>query len=136
MTRLDVLRRYWGYDAFRPMQGEIIDSLLAGNDTIGLLPTGGGKSLTFQVPAMMLDGITLVVSPLVSLMKDQVDNLYERGIRAVYFHSGLTRRETRLALDRCRLGKVPLAYVSPEKLKQNAFVDELKQWKLAALVVD
>lgn len=136
MTPEEILSRYWGYDSFRPMQREIITSLLSGHDTIGLLPTGGGKSLTFQVPAMMFDGLTLVVSPLISLMKDQVDNLYGRGIRAVYFHSGLTRREIKLALDRCRLGKVKLAYVSPEKLRQKTFIDELRQWDVSAIVVD
>ena len=136
MTPVDILRRYWGYDAFRPLQAEIIDSLLAGHDTIGLLPTGGGKSITFQVPALLFDGLTIVVSPLISLMKDQVDNLFQRGIRAVYFHSGLTRRETKLALDRCRLDKVKLAYVSPERLRQKSFIDELKQWRVSAIVVD
>ena len=100
---VDILRRYWGHDSFRPLQEEIIKSFLSGNDTIGLLPTGGGKSITFQVPALIFDGLTIVVSPLISLMKDQVDNLFDRGIRAVYFHSGLTRRETKLAIDRCRL---------------------------------
>lgn len=136
MTPIDVLRQYWGYDSFRPLQGEIIDSLLSRRDTIGLLPTGGGKSLTFQVPAMLFDGLTIVVSPLVSLMKDQVDNLYSRGIKAVYFHSGLTRRESKLAMDRCRLGKVKMAYMSPEKLKQKTFIEEIKQWDVSALVVD
>ena len=136
MTPVEILRRYWGYDSFRPLQAEIIDSLLSGRDTIGLLPTGGGKSLPFQVPAMMFDGLTIVVSPLISLMKDQVDNLYQRGIRAVYFHSGLTRRESRLALDRCRLEKVKLAYLSPERLKQKNFTDELRQWRVSAIVVD
>lgn len=136
MTPDDILSRYWGYDSFRPMQREIIDSLLAARDTIGLLPTGGGKSLTFQVPAMIFDGLTLVISPLISLMKDQVDNLRQRGINAVYYHSGLTRAESRLALDRCRLGKVRLAYVSPEKLRQKVFLDELLQWKVSAIVVD
>lgn len=136
MTPEEILSRYWDYDSFRPMQREIITSLLSGDDTIGLLPTGGGKSLAFQVPAMMFDGLTLVVSPLISLMKDQVDNLYERGIRAVYFHSGLTRREIKLALDRCRFGKVKLAYVSPEKLRQKTFIDELRQWDVSAIVVD
>lgn len=133
---VDILRRYWGYDSFRPLQSEIIDSFLSGHDTIGLLPTGGGKSITFQVPAMLFDGLTIVVSPLISLMKDQVDNLYDRGVRAVYFHSGLTRRETRLAIDRCSLAKVKLAYVSPERLRQQSFVDELKQWNVSAVVVD
>lgn len=133
---VDILRRYWGYDSFRPLQEDIIQSLLSGNDTIGLLPTGGGKSITFQVPALLFDGLTIVVSPLISLMKDQVDNLFERRIRAVYFHSGLTRRETKLALDRCRLEKVKLAYISPERLKQKTFVDEMRQWRVSAIVVD
>ena len=89
MTPSEVLSRYWGYDSFRPVQEDIIRSFLSGRDTIGLMPTGGGKSLTFQVPAMIFEGLTLVVTPLVSLMKDQVDNLFEHGIRAVYLHSGL-----------------------------------------------
>ncbi|MDE5595028.1 MAG: ATP-dependent DNA helicase, partial [Muribaculaceae bacterium] len=135
-TPVDILRRYWGYDSFRPLQEDIIQSLLSGKDTIGLLPTGGGKSITFQVPALIFEGLTIVVSPLISLMKDQVDNLFQRGIRAVYFHSGLTRRETKLALDRCRLDKVKLAYISPERLKQKTFIDEMRQWRVSAIVVD
>ena len=94
-TPRDVLSHYWGYDDFRPRQAEIIDSVLQGRDTLGLLPTGGGKSITFQVPAMLLPGLTVVVTPLISLMKDQVDNLRERGIRAAMVHSGLTRAEHR-----------------------------------------
>ncbi len=136
MTPVDILTRYWGYSSFRPMQAEIISSLLSRRDTIGLLPTGGGKSITFQVPAMLFDGLTIVVSPLISLMKDQVDNLFQRGIRAVYFHSGLTRRESRLALDRCRLDKVKMAYISPERLRQKSFIEEMKQWRVSAIVVD
>ena len=132
----DILRQYWGYDDFRPAQLDIIESVLAGHDTIGLLPTGGGKSLTFQVPAMIFEGLTLVVTPLISLMKDQVDNLYDHGIKAVYFHSGQTRREQKLSLDRCRLGISKLAYVSPEKLRQQSFLEEIRQWHISALVVD
>ncbi len=119
----DILKRYWGYDSFRPRQEEIIMSVLDGRDTLGLLPTGGGKSLTFQVPAMVFEGITVVVTPLISLMKDQVDNLRAAGIRAVCLHSGLSRAEHRLALDRCRLGKAKLMYVSPEKLQSATFID-------------
>ena len=100
----EVLRHYWGYDDFRPMQLPIIESVLGGNDTLGLLPTGGGKSLTFQIPALILPGITLVVTPLISLMKDQVDNLMQHGIRASAIHSGLTHTEQKLAMDRCRAG--------------------------------
>ena len=131
-----VLREYWGYDSFRPRQREIIDSVLAGHDTLGLLPTGGGKSLTFQVPALMLDGLTVVITPLISLMKDQVDNLRERGIRAVYLTMGMTRRETHLVYDKCRLGKTRLLYVSPERLRSESFVRELRGWNVSLITVD
>lgn len=132
----DILKRYWGYDSFRPRQEEIIMSVLDGRDTLGLLPTGGGKSLTFQVPAMVFEGITVVVTPLISLMKDQVDNLSAAGIRAVCLHSGLSRAEHRLALDRCRLGKAKLMYVSPEKLQSATFIDQLRSMDVSFLVVD
>jgi len=132
----DILARYWGYDSFRPCQREIIRDILDGHDTIGLLPTGGGKSITFQVPAMMLPGITLVVTPLVSLMKDQVDSLARRGIHAAYFHSGLSRRETTYAMDRARLGRASIVYVAPEKLRRKPFVDELRGWDISLIVVD
>ena len=118
------------------MQEEIIDSVLAGHDTLGLLPTGGGKSLTFQVPALMLEGVTIVVTPLISLMKDQVDNLADRGIRAVLFHSGLTPREKDLAMTRCRLGKAKIAYVSPERLQNEHCLAELRSLTVSLLVVD
>lgn len=118
------------------MQTEIINSVLGGHDTLGLLPTGGGKSVTFQVPAMMLPGLTLVVTPLISLMKDQVDNLAQRGIRAVLFHSGLTPRERALAMERCRLGKAKIAYLSPERLQNEAFMAELRGLQVSLLVVD
>ncbi|WP_438589871.1 RecQ family ATP-dependent DNA helicase [Duncaniella muris] len=133
---LSVLKKYWGYDAFRPLQREIIDSVLEGRDTLGLLPTGGGKSITFQVPAMLLPGLTVVVTPLISLMKDQVDNLRQRDIRAVHFHSGLTRRETELNLTRCRLGKAKLAYLSPERLQNDSFMAELRAMTVSLIVVD
>lgn len=133
---LTVLKKYWGYDAFRPLQREIIDSVLEGRDTLGLLPTGGGKSITFQVPALLLPGLTVVVTPLISLMKDQVDNLRERDIRAVHFHSGLTRRETELGLTRCRLGKVKLVYLSPERLQNDSFMAELRAMTVSLIVVD
>ncbi len=133
---LSVLKKYWGYDAFRPLQREIIDSVLEGRDTLGLLPTGAGKSITFQVPAMLLPGLTVVVTPLISLMKDQVDNLRQRDIRAVHFHSGLTRRETELNLTRCRLGKAKLAYLSPERLQNDSFMAELRAMTVSLIVVD
>ena len=132
----EVLKRYWGYDSFRPAQREIVDDVLAGHDTIGLLPTGGGKSITFQVPAMMLPGATVVVTPLISLMKDQVDNLADRGIRAVYFHAGQSRREAAYAADRVRLGRARIAYVAPERLASKRFAQELRAWDVSLLVVD
>lgn len=118
------------------MQREIIGSVLSGADTLGLLPTGGGKSVTFQVPAMMLPGLTVVVTPLISLMKDQVDNLRDRGIMAVCLHSGLSRAEHKLGLDRCRLGKARLLYLSPEKLRSKTFLDQLGQMNVSLIVVD
>lgn len=132
----DTLERYWGYSGFRPQQEEIIQSVLDGNDTLGLLPTGGGKSVTFQIPAIILDGLTIVVTPLISLMKDQVDNLRDRNIKAVYIHSGLSRAEHRLAMDRCRLGKVTMLYLSPEKLQSPTFVEQLRDMPVRFIVVD
>lgn len=136
MSPHDILGKYWGYDDFRPMQLDIIESILSGRDTIGLMPTGGGKSITFQVPALMLPGLTVVVTPLISLMKDQVDNLRTRRIPATYIHSGLTTAERNLAITRSRLGKVKILYVSPEKLQSDGFLDELRFMKLSMLVVD
>ena len=132
----DILCQYWGYDKFRPMQAEIIDSVLTGHDTLGLLPTGGGKSITFQVPAMMLDGITLVVTPLISLMKDQVDNLAARGIRAGALYAGMKYSESKLVLDRCSAGKIKILYIAPERLSSGNFTQELAQWDISLIVVD
>lgn len=132
----EILSKYWGYDSFRPCQEDIIKSILDGNDTMGLLPTGGGKSITFQVPAMILDGLTVVITPLISLMKDQVDNLRLHGIKAVYLHSGLTMQEHRLAIDRCRLNKAKLLYLSPEKLQSKSLIDNLRLMNIVQIVVD
>jgi ATP-dependent DNA helicase RecQ len=132
----DILRKNWGYDSFRPAQKEIITSILSGHDTIGLLPTGGGKSITFQVPALATDGLTVVVTPLISLMKDQIDNLRQRGILATYLHAALTRREQQLAIDRCRLGKAKLLYLSPEKLQSPSFLDIVRSLPIRIIVVD
>lgn len=136
MTPEEILRKHWGYDSFRPLQRDIIDSVLAGRDTLGLLPTGGGKSITFQVPALMLPGVCVVVTPLISLMKDQVDNLAVRSIRAVCLHSGLSRRESELALTRLRLGKAKIVYVSPERLQNKHFLADLRSLEISLLVVD
>lgn len=136
MTPREVLVKYWGYPEFRPSQEEIIASVLSGHDTLGLLPTGGGKSITFQVPALLLPGLTLVVTPLISLMKDQVDNLRQRGIDACHLFSGMTRREQRLAMDRCAAGRCRLLYVSPERLRDNTFVESLRPFGVSLIVVD
>lgn len=136
LTPLDILSRYWGYSAFRECQLEIIESVLAGYDTVGLLPTGGGKSITFQVPAMLLDGLTLVVTPLISLMKDQVDNLRDAGIRAACLHSGMSRPERRLTEDRLNLRKIKILYISPEKLARKEFHADLRRWNVRLIVVD
>src|SRR5512147_2638903 len=115
------LRKYWGYSSFRPLQEEIIVSVLSGKDTLGLMPTGGGKSLTFQVPAMTLPGICLVVTPLIALMKDQVENLRKLQIKAVAVHSGCTRDEIEVALNNCLYGGYKFLYVSPERLGTETF---------------
>lgn len=110
--------------------------MLDGHDTLGLLPTGGGKSVCFQVPALALEGITIVITPLISLMKDQVDNLRQVGINAVFIHTGLTRREVSLAYDRCRLGVAKMLYVSPERVHTERFISEMRQWNISLIVVD
>lgn len=133
---LATLRDHWGYPSFRPPQQDIILSVLAGHDTLGLMPTGGGKSITFQLPAVMLPGLTLVVTPLISLMKDQVDTLQGLGIKALFLHSGLTLREQRYAIERCVYGKVKLLYVSPEKLQSRSFIDSLREFNVSLIVVD
>lgn len=133
---LDALKRHWGYDSFRPLQAEIIDSVISGADTLALMPTGGGKSITFQVPGLMLPGLTVVVTPLISLMKDQVDNLRAHDIPAICLHSGMTAREARLAIQKAELGKVKFLYLSPERLQNERFVGELKTWDISLIVVD
>lgn len=132
----EVLRRVWGYESFRPCQKEIIDSVLAGHDTLGLLPTGGGKSVTFQIPALLQEGLTIVITPLISLMKDQVDNLRDRGIMAGTLHSGLTRSEHTLVLKRVAMGKIKILYVSPEKLRSRSFADTVISLPVSLIVVD
>ncbi|MDY3683269.1 MAG: RecQ family ATP-dependent DNA helicase, partial [Sodaliphilus sp.] len=132
----EILKKYWGYDSFRPLQEDIIQSVLAGNDTLGLMPTGGGKSITFQVPGMILDGLTLVVTPIISLMKDQVDNLLERRIKACYLYAGLSFSETKKVFEKCRFGKYKFLYVSPERLCSKSFVDQLRLMNLSMIVVD
>lgn len=136
MDALETLRRYWGYDSFRPLQSEIVTSALSGHDTLGLMPTGGGKSITFQVPGLMMEGVTIVVTPLISLMKDQVDNLKRRHIKAVTFHSGMTRHEHTVALERLINGGAKFLYVSPERLRNDNFLSLLRGLKVSQIVVD
>ena len=123
---VDILKSYWGYDAFRPLQEDIIDAAVAGNDVLALLPTGGGKSICFQVPALMMDGLCLVVSPLIALMKDQVRQLREREIRTEAIHAGMSKREIDIALDNCVNADVKFLYLSPERLKTELFIERIK----------
>lgn len=135
-TPLDILQKYWGYDHFRPMQEEVINSLLEGHDTLALMPTGGGKSITYQVPAMMCEGVALIISPLVALMKDQVDGLRRYGIRAGYLHSGQSRGEMLAVLDNCTFDYYKLLYVSPERLTNPLFLRRIESLVISFVAVD
>lgn len=132
----EILEKYWGYSAFRPLQEDIINSVLNGNDTLGLMPTGGGKSITFQVPALMRDGLALVVTPIISLMKDQVDNLIDRHVKATYLHAGLSYTEQRKTIEKCLYGKYKFLYVSPERLASSSFLNHLRHMPVSMIVVD
>lgn len=131
-----ILQDYWGFSTFRPLQEQIIQSVWEGKDTLGLMPTGGGKSLTFQVPVMGMKGICLVVTPLISLMKDQVDNLRERGIKAAAVYSGMSRDEVITTLENCIFGDYKFLYVSPERLSSDIFITKLQAMDVCLLVVD
>lgn len=131
-----ILVKYWGYSKFRPLQEEIINSVLAGKDTLGLMPTGGGKSVIFQVASLAMDGICIIVTPLIALMKDQVDNLNRRNIRALSINSGMTSYEINIVLDNCVFGDYKFLYVSPERLKSEYFIARLKQMKVNLITVD
>jgi len=132
----EVLKQYWGYDSFRSLQEEIITSVYEGKDTLGLMPTGGGKSLTFQVPTMLMEGICLVVTPLIALMKDQVDNLKKLGIKAACVHSGMSYSEIVVALENCVYGNYKFLYVSPERLTTELFLAKLPYLNVCLLVID
>ena len=112
---LEILKKYWGYDSFRGIQSDIIGSILDGRDTLGLMPTGGGKSICFQVPALMMEGLCIVVTPLISLMKDQVQQLKNRGVKAEAVYSGMMREDIIRVLDNAVLGAYKLLYISPER---------------------
>lgn len=132
----DILKHYWGYDSFRPLQDEIVESVGAGKDTLGLMPTGGGKSITFQVPAMAREGICIVVTPLIALMKDQVENLKKRGIKAAAIYSGMTAREIGITYDNCTFGDYKFLYLSPERIGTKAFLDRLANLNISMLAID
>lgn len=131
-----ILKTYWGYNSFRPLQEDIINAVLQGNDTLALLPTGGGKSICFQVPALAKPGICIVVSPLIALMKDQVENLQGRDIKAVAIYSGMSYREINIALDNCIYGDVKFLYLSPERLKSELVRIRLQQMQINLLAID
>ena len=131
-----ILERWWGYKEFRPMQREIIESVLQGRDTLALMPTGGGKSITYQVPALAMEGLCIVVTPLIALMKDQVDQLQRRGISAVAVHSGLDPRRIEMALDNCTYGDVKMLYIAPERLETEAFRVRLRRMNISLIAVD
>ena len=131
-----ILRKYWGYDDFRGIQREIIESIGSGHDTLGLMPTGGGKSITFQVPALSKEGTCVVITPLIALMKDQVENLRRRGIRAAAIYSGLTREEIIITLENCIFGAVKILYVSPERLSSDLFQAKLRHMNVSFITVD
>ena len=119
MNKQEILQQYFGYSAFRKGQEELIDSLLSGRDALGIMPTGAGKSLCYQVPALMKDGITLVISPLISLMKDQVSALVQQGVRAAYLNSSLSDAQYRKALSNAAQGMYKIIYVAPERLVES-----------------
>lgn len=136
MEPLDILSEYWGYSSFRPMQEQIVRSALDGKDVLAILPTGGGKSVCFQVPGLMTDGIALVITPLIALMKDQVQNLRNRGVKALAIYAGMNKREVDLALNNATYGDVKFLYLSPERLGTFLFQSYLPQMKISYIVVD
>ena len=136
MSALEILKEYWGYDSFRPKQEDIVLSALEGKDVLAILPTGGGKSVCFQVPAMMREGIAIVVTPLIALMKDQVQNLNDRGIKALCVNAGMGRREVDLTLNNAAYGDFKFLYVSPERLGTQLFRQYVREMNVNFIVVD
>lgn len=131
-----ILIKYWGYSKFRPLQEDIIRSVMEGKDTLALMPTGGGKSITFQVPSMAKEGICIVITPLIALMKDQVENLLKRDIKAIAIYSGMTRNEIEIALDNCIYGDVKFLYISPERISTEIFKIRVKHMKVNLIAID
>ena len=131
-----ILKQYWGYSSFRPLQEDIVDAVMAGRDTLALLPTGGGKSICFQVPAMAMEGVCLVITPLIALMKDQVAHLVEKGIAASAIYSGMHPDQLELAYNQAVFGRLKFLYVSPERLQTNQFLEAIRRMKVCLLAVD
>jgi len=131
-----ILKQYWGYDQFRPPQKEIVNNVLEGKDTVALLPTGGGKSICFQVPALISEGVCLVITPLIALMEDQVNQLKRRGIAAIAIHSGMSRSEIDVALDNCSYGKIKFLYLSPERIQTEMFQARIQKIQVNLIAVD
>lgn len=136
MTAIEILQKYWGHEAFRPLQQDIISSVLEGKDSLALLPTGGGKSICFQIPAMVMDGICIVISPLIALMKDQVENLKSKGIEAIAIYAGMGKREIDILLDNCIYGKIKFLYLSPERLLSDLVRVRISYMKVNLIAVD
>jgi len=132
----EILKNIWGFDDFRSLQEDIVDNVIYGHDTLAILPTGGGKSICFQVPGMALEGIVIVVSPLIALMEDQVQNLQKLNIKATLLSGAMSYREIDIALDNARFGDIKFLYTSPERLRSSLFIERFKLMKVALIVVD
>ena len=136
LSPLEILKKYWGYTQFRPLQAEIIETVLSGIDTLALLPTGGGKSICFQVPGLAVDGVCIVISPLIALMKDQVYQLNKRDIAAKAVFSGMPFSEIDKTLDEAAAGNLKFLYVSPDRIRTKLFIERLKKMKVGLLAID
>ena len=136
ISPLEILKKYWGYDVFRPLQTDVIHSALNGDDALVLMPTGGGKSICYQVPGIILPGVCIVVSPLVALMEDQVQNLKRRGVKAEFIHSGLSLKDVDRILDNAVYGALDFLYIAPERIKSHLFITRFEQMPVGLLVVD
>src|SRR5690349_6090855 len=136
MSPREALKKYWGYDQFRPPQDLIIDAAMQGKDVLALLPTGGGKSVCFQVPALCMEGLCVVITPLIALMQDQVSQLKQKGIPAIAIHSGLGRQEIDILLDNCVYGAIKFLYVSPERLQTEIFQERFKKMNVRLVAID
>ena len=133
---LEILEKYWGFKDFRPMQQDIVNAAIYGHDVLALLPTGGGKSICFQVPGLAREGVCFVISPLIALMEDQVMNLRKRNINAEFIVSGMTYKEIDILLDRVRFGGVKFLYTSPERIKSRLFIERCKSMNIGLIAID